>query len=482
MHTAGVRTVKIQSYIHGQGHAHAGKELPYVSPIDLSTTGTLVDAPDDVVARAVADAAEAFQAARKLPTADRIGWLLKAAQAIEDDAAALVDLIIRDIGKPRRAATFEVGRAAQFVRVTAAHAQTFGGESLPLDVTQMGAGRLGITRRVPYGVVAAITPFNAPINLLIQKVAPALAVGNAVVVKPHPAGTRVALKVAELFVQAGLPAGMFNVVTGDRAPALALAGAAQVDVVTFTGGTKAGEALIRAAGARKFVAELGSNAANVVLDDADLKDAATRIAAAGFEASGQQCVSAQRVIVAASAYEEFLDHFVQAARALRTGDPEDPKTDLGPMVSLPQAERVMAMARDAIAKGGRYALEPRQEQCIVSPGILVDVPRNASMWCDEVFGPLVVVERAASVDEALQLANDTPFGLQGAVFTRDIARALRFADEFEVGSMWVNEASRFRLDTYPFGGVKQSGFGREGVRYAMEELSQLKFIGIRPVA
>ncbi|OZI61001.1 aldehyde dehydrogenase family protein [Bordetella genomosp. 11] len=473
---------KIQSYIHGETVDHAGKIFCCVSPVDASPVGDLVDAPDEVVARAVQDAEQAFRTARKLPAADRIGWLLKAADAIEAHAAELVELIIRDIGKPRRAATFEVGRAAQFIRATAAQAQTFGGECLPLDVTQPGAGRIGITRHVPYGVVAAITPFNAPINLLIQKVAPALAVGNTVVVKPHPAGTRVALKVAELFVKAGLPAGMFNVVTGDRGPALALAGAPEVAVVTFTGGTKAGEALIRAAGARKFVAELGSNAANIVLDDADLRDAATRIAAAGFEASGQQCVSAQRVIVATGVYEEFLAHFVKAASALRAGDPNDPQMDLGPMVSLAQAERVMAMARGAVASGGRYALEPRQDKCMVTPGILVDVPRSASLWCDEVFGPLVLVERAADVDEALRLANDSPFGLQGAVFTRDIARALRFADEFDVGSMWINEASRFRLDTYPFGGVKQSGFGREGVRYAMEELSQLKFVGIRPVA
>jgi acyl-CoA reductase-like NAD-dependent aldehyde dehydrogenase len=471
----------IQSYIHGESVQHEGTPLPLVSPIDLSTTGQLIDAPAEVVERAVEDAWQAWRATRAQPAAQRLGWLAKAAALIEQHAAELVELIVRDIGKPHRAASFEVGRAAQFIRVTVAQAQSLGGESLPLDITPPGAGHIGFTRRVPYGVVGAITPFNAPINLLIQKVAPALAVGNAVVVKPHPAGTRVALAVARLFHEAGAPGGLFNVVTGDRAPAQALAASAKVAVVTFTGGTKAGESLIRTAGAKKFIAELGSNAANVVLDDADLDDAATRIAAAGFEASGQQCVSAQRIIVAEPVYDAFLSRFVAAAEKLRTGDPYDAKTDLGPMVSLAQADRVMAMARDAVAKGGRYALEPRQDRCIVSPGILVDVPRSAGMWCDEVFGPLVVVERAKDVEQALMLANDSPFGLQGAVFTRDIARALRFADDFEVGSLWVNEASRFRLDTYPFGGVKQSGFGREGVRYAMEELSQLKFIGIRPV-
>jgi acyl-CoA reductase-like NAD-dependent aldehyde dehydrogenase len=471
----------IQSYIHGETVNHDGTPLPLVTPIDLSTTGQLIDAPGAVVEQAVESAWQAWRGARSLAAAQRLAWLAQAATLIEQHAAELVELIVRDIGKPHRAASFEVGRAAQFIRATVAQAQSFGGESLPLDITQAGAGHIGYTRRLPYGVVAAITPFNAPINLLIQKVAPALAVGNAVVVKPHPAGTRVALAVARLFHQAGAPAGLFNVVTGDRAPAQALAAAAKVAVVTFTGGTKAGEALIQAAGAKKFIAELGSNAANVVLDDADLDDAATRIAAAGFEASGQQCVSAQRIIVAAPVYEAFLSRFVAAAGKLRTGDPYDPKSDLGPMVSLAQADRVMAMAREAIERGGRYALAPRQERCMVSPGILVDVPRSASLWCDEVFGPLVVVERAADVDQALELANDSPFGLQGAVFTRDIARAMRFADEFDVGALWVNEASRFRLDTYPFGGVKQSGFGREGVRYAMEELSQLKFIGIRPV-
>jgi acyl-CoA reductase-like NAD-dependent aldehyde dehydrogenase len=472
----------IQSYIHGATVNHDGAPLSSISPIDLSLTGHLIDAPAAIVTQAVEDAWQAYLANKALPAAQRIAWMNKAADAIEAHAAELAELIIRDIGKPRRAATFEVGRAAQFVRATAVQIQTLGGESLPLDIVPAGAGHFGFTRRVPYGVVGAITPFNAPINLLIQKIAPALIVGNAVVVKPHPSGTRVALAVARIFVEAGWPAGLLNVITGDREPALALAAEPKVSVVTFTGGTKGGEALIRAAGAKKFIAELGSNAANVVLDDADLDDAATRIAAAGFEASGQQCVSAQRVIVAASVYDDFLPRLVRAAQALRTGDPNDPKTDLGPMVSLPQAERVMEMARNAVAKGGRYALEPRQENCIVSPGILVDVPRSASLWCDEVFGPLVVVERAADVDEALRLANDSPFGLQGAVFTRDLARAFRFADEFDVGSLWVNEASRFRLDIYPFGGVKQSGFGREGVRYAIEELSQLKFIGVRPVA
>jgi acyl-CoA reductase-like NAD-dependent aldehyde dehydrogenase len=337
-----------------------------------------------------------------------------------------------------------------------------------------------MTRRVPYGVVAGITPFNAPVNLLLQKVIPAVAVGNSIVAKPALAGTRVALRLAEMYVAAGWPKGLFNVVTGDRATALALAAHPDVAAVSFTGGTAAGNDLVRAAGARKFLAELGSNAANIVLSDADVSRAAAKIASAGFEASGQQCISAQRVLVDRGALDEFLPAFLKAAEALKVGDVSDPKTDVGPMVHQAAAERVMAMVKDALDRGAKAILAPQRKGAQVSPGILVDVPRNARLWKEEVFGPIVVVTPFDTVDEALELANDSDFGLQGAVFTRSLANAFRFADDFEVGSLWINEASRFRLDMYPFGGVKQSGIGREGVHSAMEELSQVKFVGIRP--
>ena len=457
------------------------RTVPLVSPLTQELIGQLDDADAEVCARAVESAQAAFVANRHAAAAQRIKWLQDAAARMETRAADIAALIVVDIGKPRRAASFEVGRAVQFVRACAVQLETLGSEVLPLDATPTGVGRLGFTRRVPYGVVVAITPFNAPANLLIQKVAPALAAGNAVVVKPHPAGTRTALEVAAAFAEAGLPAGLFNIVTGDRAPVGELVAHPLVRAVTFTGGTAAGDAIARAAGAKKFIAELGSNAANVVLADADLADAAKRIASAGFEASGQQCVSAQRVIVEERVYDAFLDHFVNAARSLKVGSPDAADTDVGPMVSLAAAERVMAMAQDAVRRGARYALEPVRTGAIVSPGILVEAPNESAIWRDEVFGPLVVVQRAQNADDALRAANDSPFGLQGALFTRDLGAALRFADEFDVGSMWVNEASRFRLDMYPFGGVKQSGYGREGVRYAIEELSQLKFIGIRAV-
>jgi acyl-CoA reductase-like NAD-dependent aldehyde dehydrogenase len=465
----------------------AGRQVPnpegaagdLLSPIDGLPYARIVESSPSLVEDAVADARAAWRRHRATPLHQRLQWLQAAAQAIEAAADELVALIIHDIGKPRRAASFEVQRSAQFFRACAATAASLGGETLPVDAVAQGAGRLGFTMRVPYGVVAAITPFNAPINLLSQKLAPALAAGNAVVVKPHPAGTRVALRLAALLAAAGLPPGLFNVLPGHRDAALALVSHPDVAAITFTGGTAAGDALARAAGARKFVAELGSNAANIVLADADLADAASRIASAAFEASGQQCVSAQRIIVDALVLDRFLGHFVTAARALRVGDPHDPATDIGPMVSLEAAERVMRMASESAAAGGHVALAPIRRDCLVSPGILVGSPTTSSIWRDEVFGPLAVVVPADGPQQALDLANDSPFGLQGALFTRDLAWTMRFARDFEVGALWVNEASRFRLDMYPFGGVKRSGTGREGVRYAIEELSQLKFIGLR---
>jgi acyl-CoA reductase-like NAD-dependent aldehyde dehydrogenase len=479
METSSASPVVLTSLAGGKPLEGGGNTTPLVSPVDLSIYAHLSETPESAIEAVVRGAQAAYEANRRATAAQRSQWLKAAADAIAEAGEELIALLISDIGKPRRLATVEVNRSVDFARACAAEILRVGGETLPLDAVAAGAGRMGFTRRVPYGVVAAVTPFNAPINLLMQKVAPALAAGNSVVVKPHPAGTRVALRVARAFAKAGLPAGLLSVITGDKAAAAALVRNRRVMAVSFTGGTAAGDALARAAGAKKFVAELGANSANVVLADADVGDAAKRIAAAAFEASGQQCVSAQRIIVETPVYEAFLAAFTAAAKALKVGDAAAPETDVGPMVSLAAAKRVMEMAEDAVRRGGRMALEPQRKECIVSPGILVDAPRDCSLWRDEAFGPLALVERAASPEEALRLANDSPFGLQGSVFTRSLKWAMRFSQDFDVGAMWVNEASRFRLDVYPFGGSKGSGFGREGVRYAIEELSQIKFTGLR---
>ncbi len=453
--------------------------LPLVSPIDEAPVSRIAESDAAVVDAAVENAHAAFLANQESTTGKRVAWLMAAADAVDKAEAAIVGSLIRAIGKPKRAATFEAKRAGQFMRACAAQLPHLAGEVLPLDVTPLGVGRFGFTARVPYGVVAAVTPFNAPANLLIQKAAPAIAMGNAVVVKPSPPGTEVALLLAEAFRQAGVPDGLFNVVPGGRDTARLLAAHPLVSVVTLTGSTAAGNALARAAGAKRFVAELGSNAANIVCADADLADAAQRIAAAGFEASGQQCISAQRVIVEQPVYAAFLALFVAATKRLKVGDPNDPTTDVGPMVSSAAADRVEQLVADAVAKGARLVLKPERRGCILSPAIVAAAPPEARLMGEEAFGPVVVVQPVADLDAALALANASEFGLQGACFSQSLETAFKVSRKFKVGSLWINEASRFRLDTYPFGGVGASGFGREGVRYAMEELSQWKFTGIR---
>jgi acyl-CoA reductase-like NAD-dependent aldehyde dehydrogenase len=452
---------------------------PLVSPIDESVASHMIESDAAVIDAAVKHAHKAYMAHHDATTAKRLEWLHAAADAMDKIEAELVRSLIRVIGKPRRAATFEAKRAGAFIRSCAAQLPHLMGEVLPLDVFPTGAGRFGFTTRIPYGVVAAITPFNGPVNLLIQKVAPALAVGNAVVVKPSPPGTEVALLMAEAMKKAGIPDGLFNVVPGGRETAKLLVSHPLVAAVTVTGSTAAGNELARAAGAKKFVGELGSNAANIVCADADLADAATRIAGAGFEASGQQCISAQRVIVERPVYDRFLEAFVAAAKKLKVGDPEDAAIDVGPMVSSAAADRVEQMVADAVAKGARLVLKPERRGAILGPAIVAEAPPEARLMREEAFGPVVVVQPVADVDEALALANSSEFGLQGACFTASLETAFKVSRKLRVGSLWINDASRFRLDTYPFGGVGSSGFGREGVRYTMEELSQWKFTGMR---
>jgi acyl-CoA reductase-like NAD-dependent aldehyde dehydrogenase len=285
--------------------------------------------------------------------------------------------------------------------------------------------------------------------------------------------------IADAFSSGGTPAGLVQVVTGDRAEALALSGSPGVDVVTLTGGTAAGDALARAAGAKRFVGELGGNSPNIVLADANIDDAVARIVPSSFEASGQQCISTQRIIVEAPVFDTFLERFITATSKLRVGDPSRSDTDLGPVVSTRAAQRILEMIEDARNRGCRIVTASAPDGCMIHPTIVVDPPAGTRLIREEVFGPVVVVIRAADIGDAIRIANDCEFGLQGSCFTSSLSSALRMSEEVRVGSLWVNEASRFRLDNYPFGGVGRSGVGREGLPYAFEEYTQTKFTGIR---
>ncbi len=471
---------KLHSWIDGgPWQTGNGADQDLVSPWDGEPRGTVRGGGQAGADAAVAAASSAFRANRQATIAKRSEWLERAAVEVEGREGEIVAACIGDIGKPRRAATFEVRRTAAFMRGVARQVHGLAGEMIPLDSSPMGANRLGFAQRLPYGVVAAITPFNAPANLLMQKAAPALAVGNAIVIKPSPEGARVALILAECFGAAGLPKGLFNVVCGGVPEATVLAAHRGIALVTVTGGTAAGEALARVAGAKKFIGELGGNSPNIVLADANLADAAQRIAASAFEASGQQCISAQRVIVDASVYDTFLNLFIGEARKLKVGDPADQATDLGPVVHARAADRIMASIEESVASGARLLLGGTRHGCTIPPTVLADCPETCRVVQEEIFGPAAAVMRARDAEHALALANDCESGLQAALFTHDIDLAFDLAGRLETGSVWINEGSRFRLDNYPFGGVGRSGHGREGVRYALEEYTQWKFTGVR---
>ncbi len=456
-----------------------GETIHVTSPWSGEEVTVLQPGGAQSVNDAVLSAKRAFNENRRMPASDRIALLEKAAAEIERCADAIVASAISAIGKPRRAARFEVLRSIQFIRACAAYLPNMGGDVVPLDAAVQGKGLFGFTKRMPYGVVGAVTPFNAPSNLLLQKVVPALAVGNAIVVKPSPEGTDIAFLLAECFAKAGLPHGLFNIVTGGIPEAQALAAHPDVSFVTITGGTAAGKALAAAAGAKPFVGELGGNAANIVCADADLQDAVERIAPSAFEASGQQCISAQRIIVERSVLNEFMTLFVARTRKLVVGDPDKAETDLGPVVHERAANRIMDLIREAADDGAEVALKPSRDKCLISPAIVVSSDKNLRMVREEIFGPAVIVIPADDVSDAIRIANDSEFGLQTSCFTSSLEIAFRVSEEIVSGSVWINEGSRFRLDNYPFGGVGSSGFGREGIRYAMEGFTQWKFTGIR---
>jgi acyl-CoA reductase-like NAD-dependent aldehyde dehydrogenase len=472
----------IGPWVNGSYLTTASGPLVHVeSPWDGTRVCEFRAAGQGVVSAAVDAAGCAFLAHRFAPVGVRARWCARIADAIENAADRLVDLVVVDIGKPRRAARVEVNRTAAFCAACARAIQDLSGEVVPLDAAVAGEGLFGFARRVPFGVVAAITPFNAPANLLMQKVAPALVAGNSLVVKPSVEGTRVALALAECCQEAGVPDGLLNVVPGGAEEALTLASHPRVDVVTVTASTATGEALAKAAGIKKFVGELGGNSPNIVLADADIADAAKRIATSAFEAAGQQCISAQRIIVVSEVYEQFASAFVDATRRLVVGDPSSEETDVGPVVNQRAADRIMRAIDEAVLRGAGLLTQPNRVGCLIHPTIVFGARRDSSIVTDEIFGPVAILLRARDAAEAIEISNESVFGLQAACFTRSIDAVMNMSNRLNVGSIWINEGSRFRLDNYPFGGVGRSGHGREGVRYAIEEYSQWKFTGVRSI-
>lgn len=420
--------------------------------------------------------AQAAREMARLPSHVRARACETIAQQLRDRQEEFAALIVAEAGKPLADARREVTRAVQTWVVAAEEAKRLGGEMIPLDWTPGLDHYVGLTRRVPVGAVLGITPFNFPLNLVVHKVAPALAAGNAILIKPAPQTPLTALLLGEVVAQSGLPSGALTVVPCDNQVAQRLVEDDRFKVFSFTGSAAIGWMLKAKAGKKRVLLELGGNAGVIVEPDADLDLAARRCAAGGYGYAGQTCISVQRILVHESVRERFTEAFVAAVRALKAGDPTREDTVVGPVINEAAASRIQQWIADARTGGARVLLGGARQGSVVEAAVLTDVAPTMKLSCEEVFGPVVTITPYRSFEEALRLVNDSPYGLQAGVFTRDIHRIFQAFRELEVGGVLANEIPTFRADHMPYGGVKDSGLGREGVRYAMEEMTEPKLL------
>jgi acyl-CoA reductase-like NAD-dependent aldehyde dehydrogenase len=427
--------------------------------------------------RAIAGAQRGFDTMRLLPAHRRRAILLAAADGLRRDRAAFGKLMSDDAGKPITLALGEVDRAIATFTIAAEELRQFGGEFPPADIDPRGEPFQALTRRFPVGPIAAIAPFNFPLNLVVHKVAPAIAVGSSVVLKVPPQAPLAAFRLARLLAEAGLPEGALQVLHMPIPVAERLATDPAFAMLSFTGSPAVGWHLKTLAGRKRVTLELGGNAAAVVHSDAvNLPEVAARIAWGAFAYSGQVCIKVQRLLVHAPLYRRFVRMVVAATRALKVGDPSDPATVVGPLIDDAAADRVQAWIREAVGEGALPLLRGRRRQRLVAPTILERVRHDSKVSCREVFGPVLTVAPYRTWDEALRLVNDSEFGLQAGVFTAEAARVFEAWQRLDVGGVVANDIPSVRLDHLPYGGVKSSGFGREGLREAMREMSEPRLL------
>jgi acyl-CoA reductase-like NAD-dependent aldehyde dehydrogenase len=454
-----------------------GEWVDVRSPYSGDVVGRVAKAGADETRRALDAADRAL--ANPLPAHKRAEILVKVAGLIGRRHEELARTISDEAGKPIKTARVEASRAMSTYTFAAVEARTLTGEMIPMDAAQAGEGKLAYTIRRPVGIVGAISPFNFPCNLVAHKLAPALAAGCPVVLKPASATPLSALLLAEFEQEAGLPAGWLNVVVGPSSEiGDVLVEDERVKLITFTGSGPVGWGIQERAPRKRVKLELGNSTPVIVAADADVEAAAAKLAPAAFAFAGQTCISVQRIYVARPVYDDFVTRFVPNVEALKVGDPADDDTDIGPVIDEGSRERILAWIEEAKAAGGTL-LSGGEEGGLIRPTVLAGVPDTAKASCEEVFGPVVIVNPVDSVDEAIERANGTPFGLQAGVFTASIDTALRCADALDFGGVTVNEAPSFRSDQMPYGGVKASGNTKEGPAYAVREMTEERLVVIQ---
>jgi acyl-CoA reductase-like NAD-dependent aldehyde dehydrogenase len=446
------------------------------SPFDGAVVGRVVQARREHAEAAIAAAVKAFGTTRRLPAFERQRVLRRVSAAIAERRDEFARTIVQEAGKPIKLARIEVDRAVFTFNVAAEEATRIYGEYLPLDWQEFTAGRWGIVKRYPLGPIAGITPFNFPLQLVAHKAAPAIAAGCSMVLKPAPQTPLSSLLLAECIQQAGWPDGGLNVLPLSNDDAGLLVTDERIKLITFTGSTTVGWDIKRRAGKKKVALELGGNAGAIVHSDADLSYAAERCVTGAFVYAGQSCISVQRILVEQSVYGKFTDLLVEAARKLKTGDPADESTDIGPLIRESDAVRVTSWVEEAARSGARLMCGGGRTKSVVNPTVLTSTKPEMKVNCQEIFGPVVTVEPYQNFDEALRRINNSNYGLQAGLFTRDVKLLFQAYDELEVGALIAGDIPSFRIDHMPYGGIKDSGLGREGLRYAIEEMTEPKLL------
>ena len=463
-------------YVGGEWR-RAAREEEIRSPYDGEVVGIVPVADADDADLAITAAVEGARAMRALSAFERSEIVRKTADAIETAVDELARTIALEVGKPLVEARGEAARIPALLRTSASEGARMHGETVPVDAAANGAGKLAFTLRQPCGVVVAISPFNYPAMLVIHKIGPALAAGNAVVLKPARQTPLTALFLTRKLLEAGLPENAIQCLTGSGSElGPVLCADPRVRKISFTGSTAVGEEITRVAGVKRLSLELGANCPLIVLPDADLDRVAAATVTGGYVNAGQVCISVQRVLVAREVYGEFVERLTPLVEGLRTGHPLDEQTRLGPVISEAEAMRVERTIREAVAAGATLVTGGERDGAVVAPSILGDVDPSLEISRSELFGPAVALTPVSGIDEAIAFANDSVYGLGAGLFTSDLNSALRFATEVDCGSIQINSSPLWRSDPMPYGGLKGSGIGKEGPRSAIEEMTELKTV------
>jgi glyceraldehyde-3-phosphate dehydrogenase (NADP+) len=467
---------KTYEILIGKELTKGSSTIPVINPFTGEPFAQVCLADSDAIEKAIILAEKAFKKTRILPAYQRSQICSEVAAGIQRRSEEFARVIVQESGKPLIYARGEVARSISTFEIASQEALRLDGEMLTLDITESAQGKAGLTRRFPIGPIAGISPFNFPLNLVAHKVAPALACGNPIILKPASSTPLTALLLGEIVQNTQAIEGSFSVLPCSTKDATPLVEDSRLKMITFTGSPNVGWDIKKRAGRKKVVLELGGNAGVIVEPDAEINLAAKKIAFGAFVYSGQVCISIQRAYIHSSRYDDFLESLIKATKELISGDPLDESVTIGPMIDQDNAERIELWVNEAVAKGAKILIGGNRDKNYYPPTILTDVKPNLPVACSEAFGPILIINSYTNFNDAIKDVNNTDFGLQAGVFTNNMNKVLGAFNQLDVGGVVINDIPTFRVDNMPYGGVKDSGFGREGIKYSLREMTEIKLL------